>query len=83
MIKVLKLQKAVIAFILGIIALVAYKIMSLNGIDASFYVLELSGLFFVTGAVLFLYPIFFSKADKEGNVELDPEKQEEESTEVK
>lgn len=77
MIKVLKLQKAVIAFILGIIALIIYKVMSVNDIDASIYVLELSGLLFVAGAIMFLYPIFFGKADKEGNVELDPEKHEE------
>lgn len=83
MIKVLKLQKAVIAFALGVLALIAYKIMSLNDIDASFYVLELSGLLFIVGAILFLYPIFFAKADSKGEVELDPEKQEEESAGAK
>ncbi|MNR19450.1 hypothetical protein D3C85_1362430 [compost metagenome] len=77
MIKVLKLQKAVLVIILGIVALIAYKVMSVNDMDSSIYVLELSGLLFVTGALLFLYPIFFAKKDKEGNVELDPEQQEE------
>ncbi|SHF68822.1 isoleucyl-tRNA synthetase [Pedobacter caeni] len=77
MIKVLKLQKAVMAIVLGIIALIAYKVMSVNDMESSIYMLELSGLLFVLGALLFLYPIFFAKKDKEGNVELDPEQQEE------
>lgn len=79
MVKVLKLQKAVVAFVLGIIALITYKIMSLNDLESSIYVLELAGLFFVAGAILFLYPILFGKKDKEGNIQLDPEKQEQES----
>ena len=79
MIKILKLQKALIAIILGIVALVAYKIMNVNKIDASIYVLELAGFFFVAGALMFMYPILFAKKDKEGCVELEPEKQEEES----
>ncbi|MNL88868.1 hypothetical protein D3C87_2188550 [compost metagenome] len=66
-----------LVIILGIVALIAYKVMSVNDMDSSIYVLELSGLLFVTGALLFLYPIFFAKKDKEGNVELDPEQQEE------
>lgn len=78
MIRKLKLQKAVLAFILGIIGLVAYKIMNANGLDSSIYALEFSGLMLVAGAVMFLYPILFAKKDKEGiTVELDPEKQEE------
>lgn len=78
MVKVLKLQKAVMAFVLGIIALITYKIMNMNNLESSIYVLELAGLFFVAGAILFLYPIIFGKKDREGNVQLDPEKQEEE-----
>jgi predicted membrane channel-forming protein YqfA (hemolysin III family) len=81
MIKVLKLQKAVMAIVLGIIALIVYKVMSVNDMESSIYVLELSGLLFVMGALLFLYPIFFAKKDKEGNVELDPEQQEEPTAE--
>jgi len=75
MIKVMKLQKAVIAIILGIIALVAYIIMSAKDISWSKYVLEASGLFLMLGALLFIYPILFAKKDKEGCVELDPEAQ--------
>jgi len=71
MIKVLKLQRAVIALILGVLALVAYKIMDANKVDGSIYVLEAAGAFFILGAILFLYPVLFAKKDKEGNVELD------------
>ncbi|AOM77821.1 isoleucyl-tRNA synthetase [Pedobacter steynii] len=77
MIKILKLQKAVIAIILGIIALIAYKVMNVNDMESSIYMLELAGFLFIAGALLFLYPIFFAKKDKQGNVELEPEKQEE------
>jgi hypothetical protein len=77
MIKRLKLQKAVIAFILGVGALVAYRIMSENREPSSNLMLTLAGIFFVAGALMFLYPILFAKKDKEGCVELDPEKQSE------
>jgi len=69
----MKLQKAVIAIILAIIALIAYIIMSANDIVWSKYVLETSGLFLMLGALLFLYPILFARKDKEGCVELDPD----------
>ena len=77
MIKILKLQKAVIAFILGVGALIAYRIMSENRATSANLMLTLAGIFFVAGALMFLYPILFAKKDKEGCVELDPEKQEE------
>lgn len=82
MIKVMKLQKAVIAIILGIIALVAYIIMSAQDITWSKYVLEASGLFLMLGALLFLYPILFARKDKEGCVELDPDVPMAETTET-
>jgi uncharacterized membrane protein HdeD (DUF308 family) len=75
MIKVLKLQKAVIAFILGILALVAYIIMIANKIESSNYVLTLAGLLFIAGSLMAIYPILFAKKDNKGKVELDPEKQ--------
>ncbi|TKC07387.1 isoleucyl-tRNA synthetase [Pedobacter frigoris] len=78
MIKILKLQKAVIAFILGILALIGYKVMSVNKIESSNYLLSLAGILFITGALMFLFPIIFAKQNKQGEVELDPEKQEEE-----
>jgi hypothetical protein len=77
MIKILKLQKAVIAFILGVGALIAYRIMSENRAASGNLMLTLAGIFFIAGALMFLYPILFAKKDKEGCVELDPEKQEE------
>jgi uncharacterized MnhB-related membrane protein len=73
MIKAMKLQKGLIAIILGILALVAYLIMDANDVQMSKYVLEASGLFLMLGAFLFLYPILFARPDKEGCVELDSE----------
>lgn len=78
MIRILKLQKAVVAIVLGILALVAYRIMSENRVESSKYVLSLSGFLFIAGALMFLYPIFTAKKVKQEDcVELDPEKQEE------
>jgi uncharacterized membrane protein YtjA (UPF0391 family) len=74
MIKKLKLQKAVIVFILGIIALVVYKVMSLRELDASVYALEIAGVLFMLGALMFIYPILFARKDKGGKVQLDPDK---------
>ena len=74
MIKVLKLQKAVIAIILGIISLVVAQIMSSNRVTGSSYLLGLSGVLLIIGALLFLYPILFAKkVDTDGEqVELKP-----------
>lgn len=77
MIKILRLQKAVIAFILGVAALVAYWVMNEDRSAPSNLMLTLAGIFFIAGSLMFLYPILFAKKDKEGCVELDPEKQEE------
>ena len=75
MIKKLKLQKAVIVLILGVIALIIYQVMSMRDLDVSIYALEAAGLLFMVGALMLLYPILFGKKDKEGQVQLDPEKQ--------
>lgn len=77
MIKVMKLQKAVIAIILGIIALIVYIIMAANDEPAGIYALEVAGMFFMAAAILFLYPLWTAKEDERGEVELDAEKQEE------
>lgn len=77
MIKVLKLQKAVFLIILGIIGLIAYKIMDSNRIDSSVYVLRVSGLLFLVGGLWFAYPIIFSKKVNDEEVQLDPEKHDE------
>ncbi|WP_158797226.1 isoleucyl-tRNA synthetase [Pedobacter sp. L105] len=82
MIKVLKLQKALLSIILGVIALVVYIIMSEKKMHDSKYVLEASGLLLMLGGLLFLYPILFSRKDKEGCIELDPEVPIEERAEV-
>lgn len=74
MIKVLKLQKAVYVILLGIIGLIAYQIMSMNKIESSVYVLQLSGLLFLIGALWLIYPILFAKKVNEEEVQLDPEK---------
>nr|WP_121269500.1 isoleucyl-tRNA synthetase [Pedobacter schmidteae] len=77
MIKVLKLQKAMYLIILGIIGLIAFKIMEANKIDWGIYILKLSGILFLAGAIWFVYPILFAKKVNDDEVQLDPEKQEE------
>lgn len=74
MIKVLKLRKAVIAIVLGIVALVAARVMYSNKVEGSNMVLGISGLLLIIGALMFLYPILFAKkVDNEGEkVELKP-----------
>jgi len=74
MIKDLKLQKAVYAIILGVLALIAAQVMSSQKIEGSNIVLGLSGALLIIGALLFLYPIMFAKkVDTEGEkVELQP-----------
>ena len=73
MIKVLKLQKAVIAIIIGILALVVYLILREQKNDSAIYSLEASGVLFILGALMFLYPILFAKKDGDGAVQLNPD----------
>jgi len=74
MLKVLKLKKAVYAVILGVLTLIAAQIMSKNKVDGSSFMLGLSGVLLIIGALLFIYPILFAKkVDSEGeDVELKP-----------
>jgi membrane protein CcdC involved in cytochrome C biogenesis len=74
MIKVLKLQKAVIAIVLGIVALIVAQIMSSQKIAGSAVVLSISGVLLIVGALMFIYPILFAKkVDSDGEkVELKP-----------
>ena len=74
MIKKLKLQKAVIALILGVIALGVYSVRYMRGIEDNIYALEVAGGLFMVGALMMLYPIVLSKKDTQGTVQLDPEK---------
>jgi drug/metabolite transporter superfamily protein YnfA len=73
MIRILKLQKAVFAIVLGIIALVIYVVLVQQKDEMSKYFLEAAGVLFILGALMFLYPILFSKKDNAGRVELDSE----------
>ncbi|MGV3545413.1 MAG: isoleucyl-tRNA synthetase [Pedobacter sp.] len=74
MIKHLKLTKAIVAMVLGIVALIAAKIMETNKMDGNQVVLGIAGFLFIASALIFLYPILFAKkADKDGkSVELKP-----------
>lgn len=74
MIRVLKLRNAVIAIILGVLALIASQIMSSQRVDGSKVMLTVSGVLLIIGSLLFIYPILFAKkvdADEE-KVELKP-----------
>ena len=74
MIRLLKLQKAVYLIVLGILAVVVAQIMSAKEINGAQFVLGVSGVFFIIGSIMFLYPIMFAKKiDNEGEkVELQP-----------
>ena len=61
MIKALKLRKAVVAIILGIIGFVIAEIMSDRRTPGASTVLVVSGILLIVGALLFLYPILFAK----------------------
>ena len=84
MIKVLKLQKAIYAILLGVVALIAAQIMSSNRVAGSHTMLAVSGVLLILGAGLFLYPILFAKkVDKDGEeVELTPASTETEEEQV-
>jgi len=73
MIKVLKLQKAVLAIILGLILLIVYFILREQKNENAIYFLEATGLLFMVAALMFLYPILFAKKDNNGAVQLDPD----------
>jgi len=60
-----------------VLALVAYIIMDSNKADGSRAMLTISGILLMAGALMSLYPILFAKKDKQGQVQLDPEKHEE------
>lgn len=74
MIKALKLQKGIVVIIFGVIALVISQVMSSKHSEGSSYVLALSGVFFIFGALVLIYPILFAKkVDPDGDkVELEP-----------
>lgn len=70
MIKLLKLQKAVLVIAAGLLSFIAYKILDANEVKGSIYFQMLAGVLVMTGALWLLYPILFAKRDKDGNAEI-------------
>ncbi|RYD79489.1 MAG: isoleucyl-tRNA synthetase [Sphingobacteriales bacterium] len=75
MIKLLKLQKAVLVLILGVLSYVVYRILEANEVGWARYFQILAGVLVMVGALWMLYPILFAKKDDDGNAEIitDPE----------
>jgi len=70
MIKLLKLQKAVLVLILGVLSYIAYRILDANEVSWARYLQILSGVLVMVGALWMLYPIVFAKKDDDGNAEI-------------
>ncbi|MCX2477138.1 isoleucyl-tRNA synthetase [Pedobacter sp. MC2016-05] len=70
MIKLLKLQKAVLVLILGVFSFVAYRILNANEVSWARYFQILAGILVMVGALWMLYPVLFAKQDKDGNAEI-------------
>lgn len=69
MIKALKLQKAVVIIVLGLVALILTQLFHFESIKMYKTLLGISGALLIIGALLFLYPILFAKKlDSEGKV---------------
>jgi len=70
MIKLLKLQKAVLVLILGVLVYIAYRVLNAYDVRGSRYLQMLAGVLVIVGALWMLYPILFAKEDKDGNAEI-------------
>ncbi|WP_231459064.1 MULTISPECIES: isoleucyl-tRNA synthetase [unclassified Pedobacter] len=70
MIKLLKLQKAVLVLILGVLSFIAYRILSAYEVSWARYMQILSGVLVMVGAFWMLYPILFAKDDGDGKAEI-------------
>lgn len=70
MIKLLKLQKAVLVLIAGVISYVLYLILDASEVGGARYLQILAGVLVMVGALWMLYPILFAKKDDEGNAEI-------------
>ncbi|GGI22379.1 isoleucyl-tRNA synthetase [Pedobacter mendelii] len=70
MIKLLKLQKAVLVLVLGVLSYIAYRILDTNEVDGARYLQILAGVLVMVGAFWMLYPILFAKKDGDGNAEI-------------
>ena len=71
MIKLLKLQKAVLVLILGVLSYIAYRILDANEVTWARYLQMLAGVLVIIGALWMLYPVLFAKQDKDGNAEIE------------
>ena len=70
MIKLLKLQKAVLVLIGGVIAYILYLVLDASEVEGARYLRILAGILVMVGALWMLYPILFAKKDLEGNAEI-------------
>ncbi|WP_421946108.1 isoleucyl-tRNA synthetase [Pedobacter sp.] len=70
MIKLLKLQKAVLVLILGVLSFIAYRILSAYEVSWARYMQILAGVLVMVGALWMLYPILFAKDDGDGKAEI-------------
>jgi len=70
MIKLLKLQKAVLVLILGVLSYVGYKVLEAYEVNNARYLQMLAGILVMVGALWMLYPIIFAKKDDSGNAEI-------------
>lgn len=70
MIKLLKLQRAVLVLILGVLSFIAYRILSAYEVSWARYLQVLAGVLVMVGALWMLYPILFAKNDGDGKAEI-------------
>ncbi|TCD12474.1 isoleucyl-tRNA synthetase [Pedobacter frigidisoli] len=70
MIKLFKLQKAVLVLILGVLSYISYRILDANEVTWARYLQMLAGVLVMVGALWMLYPILFAKKDNDGNAEI-------------
>lgn len=70
MIKLLKLQKAVLVLVAGVLSYILYLVLDASNVDGARYLQMLAGVLVMVGALWFLYPILFAKDDGDGKVEI-------------
>ncbi|WP_051666669.1 hypothetical protein [Pedobacter sp. R20-19] len=70
MIKLLKLQKAVLVLIAGVISYILYLVLDASDVNGARYLQMIAGILVMIGALWMLYPILFAKKDHDGNAEI-------------
>ena len=70
MIKLLKLQKAVLVLVAGVLSYILYLVLDATHVDGARYLQMLAGVLVMVGALWFLYPILFAKVDGQGKAEI-------------